>query len=411
MKMLEPVVRNFVRRGFVHQFGEPVPGVKPDPEWHKLRAAGTRLWLDTGDADEAGKLWNAEFDALTTNNTLLNKEIQKGGYDALVVEAAKVIRQATPKISERDLILEIAFILNARHALSLVAKFDALVSVELHTDLADDVARTEAFGRRFHAICHERFIVKVPLTPAGCLGARRLAKAGIPVNFTLGFSARQNHLAALLTQPAYVNVFLGRLNAFVADNQLGTGQNVGEKALRATQRTLNGLRQGGETHTHLIGASIRGGAQIADCAGVDVLTMPPKAAAEYRANPRATIESQVARDPDVPLTAGVSFAQFNGNSLWDVTPAFASACESLLLKNLDALTPAALQAEFPDVFPRWSAADIERATKDGKIPVFAAWRDRLASGEIGLDALMNLSALQSFVTDQRALDERIRSLL
>jgi hypothetical protein len=35
----------------------------------------------------------------------------------------------------------------------------------------------------------------------------------------------------------------------------------------------------------------------------------------------------------------------------------------------------------------------------------------LASGQIGLDALMNLSARQSFVTDQTALDDRIRSMV
>ena len=49
--------------------------------------------------------------------------------------------------------------------------------------------------------------------------------------------------------------------------------------------------------------------------------------------------------------------------------------------------------------------------KDGKIPAYATWKDRLASGKVGLDALMNLSALYSFATDQKALDDRIRSQL
>ena len=51
------------------------------------------------------------------------------------------------------------------------------------------------------------------------------------------------------------------------------------------------------------------------------------------------------------------------------------------------------------------------AAKDGKIPVYATWKSRLESGAIGLDALMNLSALQSFTTDQAALDDRIRGLI
>src|SRR5439155_10000355 len=129
--------------------------------------------------------------------------------DNLVAEAAAVVRGAAPGISPKDLILEIAFILNAHHGLRLVERFDAMVSVELHTDLAGDVERTVAYGKRYIAICPERFYVKVPLTPAGLLSARQLIAAGVPINFTLGFSARQNYLAALLTKPTFVNVFLG----------------------------------------------------------------------------------------------------------------------------------------------------------------------------------------------------------
>jgi transaldolase len=413
---LESSVQAFVREGFTHQFGKPAVGVKDDPEWRKVRDTGTRLWLDTGDIDEAGKLWNSSFDALTTNNTLLNKEIQKGIYDDLVAKAARVVLDAAPKISQQDLILEIAFILNAHHALRLVDRFDANVSVELHTDLSSDVERTVAYGKRYFAICPERFYIKVPLTPAGYLGARKLVQAGTPINFTLGFSARHNYVAALLTKPDYVNVFLGRLNSVVADNKLGDGRNVGEKATLATQRVLLDLRKAGRTRTKLIAASIRSGAQIADLAGVDVYTMPTKAAAEYRANPTPKVTSQVANDPEVPLATGVTFAQFNGETLWAVPQKFKDSVEDLLRNNLEALKPEDLQshfekAGFADFLPRWSAADIQIATKDGKIPVYATWKDRLASARVGLDALMNLSALYSFATDQKALDDRIRSLL
>jgi transaldolase len=416
MITLEKRVHEFVREGFRHRFGKPAVAVKDDPEWRKVRDAGTRLWLDTGDIDEAGKLWNLSFDALTTNNTLLNKEIQKGLYDNLVAKVAAVVREAAPNISDNDLILEIAFILNAHHALRLVERFDAFVSVELHTDLAGDVGRTVAYGKRYYAICPERFYVKVPLTPAGYLSARQLVQAGIPINFTLGFSARHNYVAALLTKPDYVNVFLGRLNSFVADNKLGSGQNVGEKATLATQRELLKLREAGRTKTKLIAASIRSGEQIADLAGVDVQTMPTKAAAEYRAKPRSKVASQVANDPDIPLATGVTLAQFNGETLWTVPAPFKNAVDELLCQNLDALKPEDLQTHFEkaglgDFLPRWSNTDIQTATKDGKIPIYATWKDRLASGKIGLDALMNLSALYSFVTDQKALDDRVRSLL
>ena len=416
MNAFDKKIHEFVRAGFKRHFGKPTIQIADDPEWRKLRDAGSRLWLDTGDMDEAGKLWNSSFEALTTNNTLLNKEIQKGIYDELIVEAARAVRAADPNIDPQKLVLEIAFVLNAHHGLRLVDRFDAHVSVELHTDLASDVAATVAYGKRYFAICPERFYVKVPFTPAGLLGARKLVQAGVPINFTLGFSARQNYLAALLTRPRYVNVFMGRLNSFVADNKLGDGVNVGEKATLATQREVLRLQQMGRTTSLLIGASIRSGAQIGDLAGVDVLTMPPKAAAEYRAKPLPQVSSRVNNDPAVTCAPGVTFQQFNAETLWAVPAMFKECVEVLLKQDTDRLTPDALQSHFAvagfgDFLPRWSDADIKTVTGDGKIPVCEKWQARLQSGEIGLDALMNISALQSFAVDQKALDDRIRSVL
>jgi transaldolase len=100
MISLESSVHEFVRKGFAHKFGKPAVAVKDDPEWRKVRNTGTRLWLDTGDIDEAAKLWNSSFDALTTNNTLLNKEIQKGIYDSLVSKAAR--REASTEFCSRN---------------------------------------------------------------------------------------------------------------------------------------------------------------------------------------------------------------------------------------------------------------------------------------------------------------------
>jgi hypothetical protein len=69
------------------------------------------------------------------------------------------------------------------------------------------------------------------------------------------------------------------------------------------------------------------------------------------------------------------------------------------------------EAGFADFLHKWSKEDIQVATADGKIPVYARWKDRLARGEIGLDTLMNISAFCSFATDQKALDDRIKSLI
>jgi len=410
------VTHDISRKSFSHEFGRPEVELERKPAWQKVRDLGTRLWIDTGDIDEAKELWCSEFEALTTNNTLLNKEIQKGIYDDLVHEAADVIRKAAPDIDEKELILEIAFVLNAHHALRLVDIFDAWVSVELHTDLAHDVERTVKYGKRYFDICPERFYVKVPLTPAGFLATRRLGRLGVPVNFTLGFSARQNYLAALLAKPAFVNVFLGRLNAFVADNSLGDGKNIGEKVTLATQRELLKLRQAKRTHSLLIAASMREGAQVPVLGGVDVFTMPPKVAAQYESSPVDEPSPQIEKDPTVSLAEGIKLEDFGAQTLWDVSEPFKKAVDRLLEKDIETLTPEAVRkhfanAGFSDFLLNWSGSDISMANTDGKIPVFQNWKVRLTRGKVGLDALMNLSAFGSFAIDQKALDDRIRSLI
>jgi len=272
------------------------------------------------------------------------------------------------------------------------------------------------YGKRYYEICPEKFYIKVPLTPAGFLAARRLGELQIPVNFTLGFSARQNYVAALLSQPKYVNVFLGRLNSFVSDNNLGDGLNVGEKATLATQRELLKLREAKRTQALLIAASMRDRSQVVGLAGVDVYTMPPKVALEHQDNPAERISCELEKDPTVNLTAGVSFEEFNASTLWQVSGTFKVSVKELLKKDPERLTPSDIQEHFAgsgfaDFLPKWSKEDIQLVAVDGKIPVYARWKDRLARGEIGLDALMNISAFYSFATDQESLDNRIKSLL
>ena len=105
------------------------------PLWAALRKVGSELWLDTGDIEAATPLYSSEFTALTTNNTLLNKEVQKGTYDELVRTLAKELQD----LDAQTRVIEIAFILNARHGLRLAQTFGGKVSVELHTDAAQAV--------------------------------------------------------------------------------------------------------------------------------------------------------------------------------------------------------------------------------------------------------------------------------
>ncbi len=412
---VEDVVCDFIQQAIKKWDDAPVT-LSPDAEWQKLRAAGTELWLDTGDIDAAKKSLTAEFTALTTNNTLLNKEIQRGVYDETIAEASAALKQAVPEISQQEQVLEIAFILNALHAQRLVNIFGLKVSVELHTDLALELDASVTYGRRYHRINPEMFIVKVPLTPAGYLSARRLKADGIPINFTLGFSARHNYVAARVAKVDYVNVFMGRLGAFVADNGLGDGSAIGEKTTLASQRALIALRQSGDAPTKQIGASMRTGEQVPALAGLDVYTMPPGVADGYREAPQEAVPPRIEEDPPVPLADGVQAAQFGAVSCWEISDAFKAAVDALVAQDLDGMTGDALQDHFHaqglgGFLPRWSDADLATSREEGKIPKLENWKDRLASGAVALEALMNLAALQSFTTDQEAMDARVREHL
>jgi transaldolase len=381
-----------------------------DSFWRGLRGTGTRLWLDTGDIDAAARQWNQEFSALTTNNTLLNKEVQKGIYDGVIKEAASLLGARAG--SQR--VLEIAFILNAIHGLRLVKVFNALVSVELHTATADDVDAAVAYGRRFSRISPSHFIVKVPLTAAGLIATRILRAEGIPVNFTLGFGARQNYLAARFAGPSYVNVFLGRLNAYVADNALGDGLLVGEKATLASQAAVARASMGRDQPTLQIAASMRGGAQVRDLAGVDVMTMPLATAAEARARLDGKWESKVREVYQVSLAAGVEESRVRLATLWDVTDREERLAHSLVDQvpaSAEELVDRAHHLGAGDLFPRLDQSDRAALAADGKIPKHSRWEARIARGELAIDTLCTIAGLQSFTADQEALDERIRRLI
>jgi transaldolase len=390
---------------------------KSNPVWQRMRETGSQLWFDTGSIDEAQQRWTKEFSALTTNNTLLNKEIQTGRYDGLITEIADLLT-SYPKMTNKQMLLEIAFVLNAWHALRLVEKFDAYVSVEEHTDLANDVSMAVEYGRRFYEICPERFIIKIPFTPAGLLATRKLAAQGIPVNHTLGFSARQNYLIARIAQPAYVNVFLGRLNSFIVDNKLGDGSYVGEKATLASQKAVKQLRQSGLTPSLQIGASFRAGGQIRDLAGIDVMTMPPKAADEFLSLnlPTDQIRDKTAENYTIGLNKDVSPDSVNLNTLWAIDDKLVACVDALENEDIDRFTPDALVEFFrkhncSDVLVPWSDSQIQTSAKEGKIPRIENWQKLLADKTIGLDSLMNLAGLNSFTTDQQAMDARVRQVL
>lgn len=406
-------VSDFVLKEYGPEEGPAPNAFSSHPSWARLRELGTELWLDTGSIQESAALWTAEFSALTTNNTLLNREVGSGQYDSLIAETRELL--SPYDLSDEELNLEIAFVLNAAHGLRLVEEYGAYVSVEEHTDLANDVESAVFYARRYHEVCPDRFIVKIPFTPAGLLATRILSEEGVPVNHTLGFSARQNYVIARIGRPAYVNVFMGRLNSFIADNDLGNGNFVGEKATLASQAAVRELRAAGQVPSRQIGASMRGGEQVRDLAGIDVMTIPPKAARGFLdlGIPPAELVDGTGRQPEPGVRDDVDPAEIRIENLWEIDDRLVACLDALENEDLQRFSPSALLTFFADrgcgdILVRWTDDHRTRSIEEGKIPDWRHWKDELRDGRVGLDAIMNLAGLNAFVADQHKMDDHIQ---
>jgi transaldolase len=381
---------------------------KKDPFWQSLRDTGTELWLDTGDIEEAEANWSAEMSALTTNNTLLNNEIQKGIYDIFISEAKHIVYELPLETKVK----EIAFMLNARHGLRLASKFGGFVSVELHTDTAHDIKAIEYYGKRYHEICPDQFIVKVPYTAEGLIGARRLKEAGVRVNFTLEFSARQNVIVTRTAQPDYLNVFLGRVGAFVMNNKLGDGSGAGEMAVISSQNWVTAFSAQNVWQTKLIASSLRHYNQLELLAGTDVFTMPPKVAAEGRKSLTGKFSIRTHENYEVSLFPSAKEARIE--KFWEVDDRVLSLAQRLNQKmpvTGPELIHIAQEEGCEDMFPSLSKEEKATIASDGKIPVFSKWQKKIVDGKIAPDTLLTLAGLASFKADQAMLDQRILNII
>jgi transaldolase len=290
--------------------------------------------------------------------------------------------------------------------------------VEEHTALAHDIERAIDYAKRYHAVCPERFIVKLPFTPAGLVATRKLADDDIAINHTLGFSARQNYIISRIGKPAYVNVFLGRLNSFVKSNNLGSGDYIGEKATLASYSVVRELRQNGKTPSKQIGASFRDASQVRDLAGIDVMTMPPKVAAQFKE--MGLSPGDVVNKTDSDYSVGVNndgdIEKLRLDTLWNIPDELVTCIDALESEDVTKFTADDIIDFFADhncgdVVVKWTERQIKTSAEEGKIPELKNWKELLEAKKIGLDALMNLAGLNSFTADQKAMDDRVRDVL
>lgn len=381
---------------------------KKDSFWKSLENTGTELWLDTGDIAEAESAWQGEMNTLTHNIYHLNSEIQKGHYDVFIQEAKSVVRDLP--FDER--IREIAFIVNARHGLRLANKFGAFVSIGLHTDLVHDINAIERYAKRYHEICPDKFIIKVPLTAEGLIAARRLQDSGVRINFTLEFSARQNVLVTKIVRPDYVNIFVGRINDYIFYNKLGDGSGAGEMAAISSQNWVTALSSENTWQTRLVAASFRNYKHLELLAGTDIFTMPPEVVIEGRKKLPGIFSSRMHENYDVKLYDSAEGACIE--KFWSVSDKVLRLADRLS-KKLPAsgteLIHIANEESCQDLFPVLGKAEKSILELDGKIPVHARWENKIKEDKIAPDSLLTLAGLASFSSDQKQLDARIRSII
>jgi transaldolase len=270
------------------------------------------------------------------------------------------------------------------------------------------------YGLRFHDIHPDNFLIKVPYTAAGIIGAKKLRERDVPVNFTLEFSARQNALVAAIARPNYQNVFLGRVGAYFKSNELGDGSYVGEKATLNSQRVINELTGTDSGKTRLIAASLRSADQLPLLAGVDVFTMPVSVAKSASDELDGNFYSRIEENYKISLYDNINPDGLFTSKIWDV-----SEKEMELAKEMGKNTPRTgeelikltREAGCNDLFPELSDNDLKTISADGKIPVHKKWAQRIENGELAVDTLLNLAGLGSFATDQTQLDKRIKSII
>lgn len=188
-----------------------------------------KFFIDTANVDEIRQAAELGIlDGVTTNPSLLGKEIKRTGRDY------------------KDILREICQIV------------DGPVSAEILSLVVDQMVR-EA---RDLAKIHPNVVVKVPMVKEGIQTVRRLKMENIGTNVTLVFSVSQALLAAK-AGAKFVSPFIGRL-----DDISHVGMDLVEEILAVYENY--------DFETEVIVASIRHPLHVAEAAlvGADIATIP-----------------------------------------------------------------------------------------------------------------------------------------
>lgn len=170
----------------------------------ELDAFGQSVWLDdiSRAMIKSGRLKtliDLGLRGMTSNPTIFEKAVASGGdYDEQIRDLGRDKRPAFDIYDE----LTIADVQEAADVFRPVYRetggLDGFVSLEISPKLAGDAAKTVAEGLRLcRKVARPNVMFKVPATGPGLKAVEQLTAAGVNVNITLIFSARQYHESAL----------------------------------------------------------------------------------------------------------------------------------------------------------------------------------------------------------------------
>jgi transaldolase len=188
-----------------------------------LIACGTKLWLDSVDPElvKNNRAWGAT--GATSNPIIITNLLKTGRFDD------QLDRLARQGCSDEEIAWQMADLLvsDAQRVFLPVWEQtrgdDGYVSFELDPLLEDPdrdlpharrVASYIELGKRWHAGQQNRMI-KVPATPAGLDALEELAAAGVTLNVTLVFTARQYRRRPSLERfKSVYSIFVSRLDVY-----------------------------------------------------------------------------------------------------------------------------------------------------------------------------------------------------
>ena len=386
-----------------------------------LRRTGTaHVYADTADRDDLRRLLAvteggilAEVDGNTVNQPLARQVLDRYLAGDRLAACAQELRRHRQGAPPAALLPHIYTMVSGWIGNDLASAFAAgrawEVSLQLHMGAVSDPETAKSLGRALRTIVPSCF-VKVPFRahePQSLLIARDLEAAGIPVNFTSTFSARQVVAAALLADVTRTNIFMGRLNQGFHAALLG------EHVDLEAQRALRRLRREASAKTQLIVASIREWQTFVRVAGCDVFTAPCDVLGKFLSQtdmPVEALTSQLETSYEDRLGIAEEAIKAVGLEhiarLWRVEPEFLeflvhyrTSAEYRELRDGERLRRRFEKAGFGDFFYAPDAREWQILRKS-KLPDLAG----PLAGRLAVDTHMSLLADGDFVNQQEAID-------